>query len=74
MSYNFIMSLQNFIQEISAPVMLAIAGAALRFMQKISSDIRDLTMTTKELHIRLLSVDDKLDDHEGRLRVMERKK
>lgn len=73
------MDIHSLLNQVSGPILLAIAGAALRFIQKIQADIHELTMSTKELHYKLTYQSDKIEDmkdtlyeHEERIAHLEK--
>jgi hypothetical protein len=72
------MNLQALIDNLGTPAIVAMLGLVANFVRSMSNNLNDvsvnLSLIQQELKLKSENIDQKLDDHEVRLRIVERKK
>jgi hypothetical protein len=71
-------NLQALIDNLGTPAIVAMLGLVANFVRSMSKNLNDvsvnLSLIQQELKLKSENIDQKLDDHEVRLRIVERKK
>jgi len=72
------MELKEIISALGIPAIVTMLGLVANFVRSMSKNLNDVAVNIKlmqqELKLKSEYLDDKLDDHEVRLRIVERKK
>jgi hypothetical protein len=72
------MDFQNIISALGTPAIVTMLGLVANFVRNMSKNLNDVAVNIKlmqqELKLKSENIDEKLDDHEVRLRIVERKK
>lgn len=68
------MELNEIIHQVFGPLIIALMSAAVGFIRKISMDVKELTISSREFRLEILhihdgldKVNDKLQDHQEEL-------
>jgi hypothetical protein len=76
--YKLIMNIQTIIDNLGTPAIVAMLGLVANFVRSMSHNLNEVAISLKlmqqELKLKSENIDQKLDDHEVRLRIVERKK
>jgi hypothetical protein len=72
------MDFQSIISALGTPAIVTMLGLVANFVRSMSKNLNDVAINIKlmqqELKLKSENIDEKLDDHEVRLRIVERKK
>jgi hypothetical protein len=72
------MSMQHMIEILGTPAIVMMLGLVANFVRSMSHNLNEVAVSLKlmqqELKLKSENIDQKLDDHEVRLRIVERKK
>lgn len=72
------MDFQNIIDGLGLPIIAALLGLVVNFARTMSQNLQEVATAVKlmqqEIHLQIKRMDEIIDDHESRLRIVERKK
>jgi hypothetical protein len=72
------MELKEIISALGTPAIVTMLGLVANFVRNMANNLNDVAVNIKlmqqELKLKSENIDQKLDDHEVRLRIVERKK
>lgn len=72
------MELKNIIDALGIPLIVTMMGLVVNFARSMSQHLQEVATTVKlmqqELHLQIKRMDEIVEDHELRLRIVERKK
>lgn len=72
------MELKSIIDALGTPLIITMMGLVVNFARSMSQNLQDVATNLKliqqELHLQIKRMDEIVDDHESRLRIVELKK
>lgn len=66
------MDLRTLVDKVFLPAILGFVGLGVSFIGDMSHNIREMTISVQELNLKMSQVTNTMQDHEQRIRFMER--
>jgi hypothetical protein len=66
--------LYPYISNLAMPALVGVVSLGVSFIRDMAKNIQAMTISVQELNLKISNVNEAVDDHEARLRVVERMK